>query len=85
MILIETFIFDLQNHRVHPLTMANMYMYAKFDEILFFDDEAHKGLGVLSCSQAYFNICLMWPWPLSPKINRVHPLVIVNMSAKFDE
>ena len=79
----------------------------------------------LSCSQAYFHICLLWPWPLTSdlqnvcqvwprstkrfsryrvhklisiyvhcdldlwpltsKINRVHPLTMVNMSAKFDK
>ena len=30
------------------------------------------------------NICL-WPWPLTSKINRVHPVVMVNISAKIDE
>ena len=39
----------------------------------------------LSCSQCYFHICQLWPLPLTSKINRVHPLVIVNMSVKFDE
>ena len=34
---------------------------------------------------AYFHLCQLWPWPLTSKINRVHPLVIVNMYAKFDE
>ena len=40
-----------------------------------------------SCSQCYFHIRQLWPWPLhlTSKINRVHPLVIINMSAKFDE
>ena len=28
--------------------------------------------------------CLSWPWPL-PKINRVHPLVVENIFAKFNE
>ena len=27
----------------------------------------------------------MWPWPLTSKINRVHPLIMVSMSAKFDK
>ena len=27
----------------------------------------------------------MWPWPLTYKINRVHPLTMANMSAKFDK
>ena len=39
----------------------------------------------LSCSQAYLHICPLWPWPLTSKINRVHPLIMVNMSAKFDK
>ena len=39
----------------------------------------------LLCSQAYFHTCPLWPWPLTSKINRVHPLVMVNMSAKFDK
>ena len=34
---------------------------------------------------AYFHICPWWPWPLTSKINRVHPLTMVNMSAKFDK
>ena len=39
----------------------------------------------LLCSQAYFHRCPVWPWPLTSKINRVHPLITVNMSAKFDK
>ena len=41
----------------------------------------------LSCSQCYFHIRQLWPWPLhlTSKINRVHPLVMINMSAKFKE
>ena len=31
------------------------------------------------------SICQLWPCPLTYNINRVHPLVIVNMSTKFDE
>ena len=27
----------------------------------------------------------MWLWPLTSKINRVHPLIMVNLSAKFDK
>ena len=42
-----------------PLTMANMS--AKFYE------EAHNGLvSIVFTSQAYFHICLMWPWPMTP-------------------
>ena len=46
----------------------------------------HITVKSLSCSQAY--LCVNFDldlWPLTSKINRVHPLVIVNMSAKFDE
>ena len=39
----------------------------------------------LLCSQAYFHRCPLWPWPLTSKINRVHPLIMVNMSSKFDK
>ena len=39
----------------------------------------------LLCSQAYFHRCPVWPWPLTSKINRVHPLITVNMSCKFDD
>ena len=56
-------------------TMVNMS--AKFDK------EIHNGL--VSCSHAYFHICPLWPWPLTFKINRVHPLTMPNMSAKFDQ
>ena len=39
----------------------------------------------LLCSQAYFHRCPVWPWPLTSKIHRVHPLITVNMSCKFDK
>ena len=39
----------------------------------------------LLCSQAYFHRCPVWPWPLTSKINRQHPLITVNMSCKFDK
>ena len=39
----------------------------------------------LSCSQAFFHICPLWPWPLTSEINRVHSLIILNMSAKYDK
>ena len=45
----------------------------------------HITVKPLSCSQAYFHTCQLWPWPLTSKINRVHLLTMVNMSAKFDE
>ena len=45
----------------------------------------HTNLCSLSCSQACFHICVLWPWPLTSKINRHHLLTIANMSAKYDE
>ena len=52
-----------------------------------FNEEAH---GIyfksLACSKAYFHVnCELDLWPLTYKINRVHPLTMANMSAKFDE
>ena len=43
----------------------------------------HKTVWSLSCSQAYFHIFDLWP--LTSKIKRVQPLIIVNMTVKFDE
>ena len=31
----------------------------------------HTTVTSLSCSQAYFHICPLWPWPLTSKIKRV--------------
>ena len=39
----------------------------------------------LLCSQAYFHRCPLWLWPLTSKINRVHPLITVNMFTKSDK
>ena len=56
--------------------MANMF--AKFDE------EAHSGLVSILLTSLFF-LYLLWPWPLTSKINRVYSLTMINMSAKFDE
>ena len=56
--------------------MANMS--AKFDK------EAHNGLVCIGFT-AFFHTCPLWPWPLTSKINRVHPLTMVNIPAKFDK
>ena len=59
--------------------MANMS--AKFDE------KANNGLASIVFT-SFFSIyvyCDLDLWPLTSKINRVHSLIIVNMSAKFDE
>ena len=41
----------------------------------------------LLCSQAYFHRCPVWPWPLTSDLQnqKVHPLITVNMSCKFDK
>ena len=51
-----------------------------------FDQEAHNGLvyRVHKLISIYVH-CDLDLWPLTSKINRVHPLIIVNMSAKFDK
>ena len=43
--------------------------------------------GYLHQPKKYYNDSLsdLDLWPVTSKINRVHPLVIVNMTAKFDE
>ena len=76
MIPFVTFTIELWPQKSIGFTMGNMS--AKFDE------EAHNGL-VCIWFTAYFHTCPLWPWPLTSKINRVHPLTRVNISAKFDE
>ena len=76
MITIVTFTFELWPPKSIGFTMVNMS--AKFDE------EAHNGLVSIRFT-VYFFICPLWPWPLTSKINRVHPLTKVNISAKFDD
>ena len=39
----------------------------------------------LSCPKAYLHICTLWPCPLTFKNDRVHPLTMVYMHAKFDK
>ena len=53
-----------------------------------FDQEVHNGLVaiVFTSSFPYISIdCDLDLWPLTSKINRVHPLTMVNMSAKSDK
>ena len=38
----------------------------------------HTMVYSLSCLPAYFHICLLRPWPLTSKINWVHPLTMAN-------
>ena len=59
--------------------MANMS--AKFDE------KEHNGFSLYRVHKiiSIYVYCDLDLWPLTSKINRVHPLIIVNMSAKFDE
>ena len=40
---------------------------------------------VFSSLSPYMSIVTLTFWPLTLKINRVHPLTMVNMSAKFDQ
>ena len=46
-----------------------------------FDKEIHNGLVSISI----YVHCDLDFWPLTSKINRVHPLIILNMSAKYDK
>ena len=58
--------------------MANMS--AKFDQ------EARNSLvSILFTSLFPYVHCDLDLWPLTSKINRVHPLIMINMSAKFDK
>ena len=58
--------------------MANMS--AKFDQ------EANNSLVAIVLTSLFpYIICPLRPWPLTSKINRVHPLMMVNMSAKFEK
>ena len=75
MIPILTFTFELWPPKSIGFTMVNMC--AKFNE------EAQNGLVCVSFT-AYFHTCPLWPWPLTSKMNRVHPLTMINISAKFD-
>ena len=46
-----------------------------------FDAEEHNGL-VSIVFTIFFHTCQLWP--LTSKINKVHPLTMSNMSTKFD-
>ena len=58
-------------------------MFAKFDE------EAHNGLVFIVFTSLFPYMSVVTLnfdlWPVTSKINRVHPLTIANMSAKFYE
>ena len=73
---IVTFTFELWPPKSIGFSMVNMS--AKFDE------EEHNGFVCIRFT-AYCHTCPLWPWPLTSKINRVHPLTKVHISAKFDE
>ena len=52
-----------------------------------FDEEIHNGLVDLYHVHKFISIyvhCDLDLWPLTSKINRVHPLTLANMSAKFN-
>ena len=71
-----------------PLNLCTEFInssHAKFEPSYI---KIHLMAWSLLCSQGYIHFCLLWPWPLTSdliKINRVHLLVMVNMSAKFDK
>ena len=48
-----------------------------------FNEEAQNGL-VCVWLTAYFHTCPLWPWPLTSKMKRIHPLTMINITAKFD-
>ena len=75
-IVLVTLTFEMWPPKSIWFTMGNMS--AKFEE------EAQNALVCIRFT-AYFHICPWWPWPLTSKINRVHPRTMVNMSAKFDK
>ena len=75
MIPIMTFTFELWSPKSIEFTMVYNNMSTKFEE------EASNGLVCIRFT-AYFHTCPLWPWPLTSKINRVHPLTMVNISAK---
>ena len=59
------------------------FMSATFDEITV---EQNGLVSIVFTSWLpYMSIVILTFWPLIPKINRVHPLTMANMSAKFDE
>ena len=80
-------------NRVHPLIMANMS--AKFDKekhnclvsIVFTNLFPYKSIVTLTFQKliSIYVFCDLDSWPLTSKINRVHRLTMVNMSAKFDK
>ena len=76
MIPIVTFMFKLWPPKSIGFTSITYKMSVKFDE------EGHNGFVCIRFT-AYYHACPLWPWPLTSKINRVHPLTMVNMSAKF--
>ena len=51
------------------------------------DEEIQNGLVsiVFRSLSPYMSIVTLTFWPLTSKINRVHPLSMANMSAKFDQ
>ena len=74
---IVTLTFHLQNQQGCPLFMANMHVC----QILW--RSIHETVWTLLCSKDNFKTSLLRP--LTSKINRDHPLIMINMSAKFSE
>ena len=85
MSIIVTLTFDLtyKINRVHLLIKGKICVN-KFDQNTLF---GLMPIIWLLCLQGWVisTFCLMWPWHLTSKFNSVHPLIMVNRSAKFDE
>ena len=78
MIPIVTFTFELWPPKSKSIGFTMVNKSAKCSE------EAQNGLACISFT-TYFHKGPLWPWPLTPKIKRVHPLTMINISTKFDE
>ena len=50
-----------------------------------FDEKAHNGLASIVFTSLFpYVYCDLDLWPLTSKINRVHPLTMANLYAKYD-
>ena len=78
---IVTLTFDLWPPKSLGDHLIMVNMSAKFNE------EVHNGFSLYHVHKLIsINVnCDLDLWPVTSKINRVHPLTMANMSAKFDE
>ena len=70
-----TLTFDLLTPRVHHLIIVNRH--TKFEDAHNRQSHVHNAISMYVQSDLDL-------WSLTSKIDRVHPLTMVNMSAKFD-